>query len=75
MLLRCRHNRRLTQVAEALCQLLHPFRFLHVYIPVLPLELAEFLEVCVRCWAEKGKGNRREMGKVERNEVGPEVQI
>lgn len=45
VLLRCRHYRLMVLVAEALRQLLYPFTFLHVYIPVLPYVLLDYIEV------------------------------
>lgn len=45
VLLRCRHYRLMVLVAETLRQLLYPFAFLHVYIPVLPYVLLDYIEV------------------------------
>ena len=45
MLLRCRHYRLLTLVSEGVRQLLYPLRLLHVYCPVMPTELADYVEV------------------------------
>ncbi|GAX77147.1 hypothetical protein CEUSTIGMA_g4593.t1 [Chlamydomonas eustigma] len=44
VLLRCRHFRLLTHVAEGLRQLLFPLQLLHVYVPVLPADLADYVE-------------------------------
>ena len=48
MLLRCRHYRLLTLVSEGVRQLLYPLRLLHVYCPVMPTELADYVEVISR---------------------------
>jgi hypothetical protein len=40
-----RQYRLLTLVAEAVVRLLHPFKFQHVYIPVMPYSLVDYLEV------------------------------
>jgi hypothetical protein len=40
-----RQYRLLTLVAESVVRLLHPFKFQHVYIPVMPYSLVEYLEV------------------------------
>ncbi|KIY96716.1 hypothetical protein MNEG_11246 [Monoraphidium neglectum] len=45
VLLRSRQYRLLTLVAESVVRLLHPFKFQHVYIPVMPYSLVEYLEV------------------------------
>jgi len=41
-----RQYRLLTLVAESAVRLLHPFKFQHVYIPVMPYSLVDYLEVC-----------------------------
>ena len=35
----------LSIVAEGLVKLLYPFRFQHVYIPIVPSSMTEYLEV------------------------------
>jgi hypothetical protein len=46
----------LSAVAEGLVELLHPFKFQHVYIPIMPYNLVDYLEVgggwgcCWCCW-------------------------
>lgn len=40
-----RQYRLLTLVAESVVALLHPFKFQHVYIPVMPYSLVDYLEV------------------------------
>eukprot|EP00983_Pelagomonas_calceolata_P052874 1143051-Pelagomonas_calceolata.AAC.1 len=45
VLLRASRLRLLTQTAEALRQLLYPFRFLHTYIPVMPSVLVDYVEI------------------------------
>eukprot|EP00775_Hariotina_reticulata_P004478 gene4478-4732_t len=44
VLLRSQHHWLLTAVAEGLVRLLHPFKYQHVYIPVIPQGLADYLE-------------------------------
>lgn len=44
MLLRSSSYTKLTQVAEILSLLLHPLRWAHVYIPVVPYSLVEAVE-------------------------------
>lgn len=44
VLLRASQYRLLTHTAEALCCLLWPFKFQHVYIPIMPYSLVDYLE-------------------------------
>lgn len=39
------HAGLLTPICEALCTLLYPFTWEHVYIPFLPVKLIEYLHV------------------------------
>lgn len=45
VLLRCRQYWLMTAVAEGITRLLYPFKFQHVYIPVMPYSLVDYLEV------------------------------
>lgn len=47
VLLRARQAWLLTLTAEGIMRLLYPFTWQHVYIPVMPHSLTEYLEVCV----------------------------
>ena len=42
-----KHKSLLLPAAETVCALLFPFRFQHVYIPVMPTALAEYLQAPV----------------------------
>jgi hypothetical protein len=43
--LQSRHHWLLTVAAEGVVRLLYPLRYQHVYIPVMPSSLADYLEV------------------------------
>lgn len=43
--LQSRHHWLLTVAAEGVVRLLYPLKFQHVYIPVMPSSLADYLEV------------------------------
>jgi hypothetical protein len=45
--LQSRHHWLLTVAAEGIVRLLHPLTYSHVYIPVMPSSLADYLEVRV----------------------------
>jgi hypothetical protein len=45
LLLQSRHHWLLTVAAEGMTRLLQPLQFHHVYIPVMPYSLADYLEV------------------------------
>lgn len=59
VLLRAQQPRLLTLVGEGLVRLLYPLSFPHVYIPVVPTCLCDYLEVCMcACGGEAlGGGN------------------
>lgn len=50
VLLRSQQYWLLSAVAEGLVELLHPFKFQHVYIPIMPYNLVDYLEVGVGGW-------------------------
>jgi hypothetical protein len=52
VLLRSQQYWLLSAVAEGLVELLHPFKFQHVYIPIMPYNLVDYLEV-------RGEGGER----------------
>ncbi|EQC42455.1 hypothetical protein SDRG_00190 [Saprolegnia diclina VS20] len=47
ILIHSSHHGLLTPVCEALCALLYPFAWEHVYIPLLPMKLIEYLQAPV----------------------------
>jgi hypothetical protein len=46
--LQSRHHWLLTVAAESVVRLLYPLKYQHVYIPVMPSSLADYLEVHTR---------------------------